>query len=228
MAVLYKMEALCRDNLVYVPITKNASTSYTHFFKNLLGWGSIQTDSIDWDKQHVFAHIMHPYKRHLKGTVQALYQYDLFDIVDDPRFLKLLGTAVFDLHSYPLSTVFAEKMMLIDWIMLDHPHVSSERCVKKLLQEHGIHIDENAIPGMNTSNNFFKKVSAKIENIRDQNDLSGTLTYFYDQDVYWYSQVWQHTLFYEMENLPWSECSWLKNYPRIEKEKQLKSFKLVL
>ena len=71
------MEAFKFNNLVYIPITKHASTSYRHLFRDILNWQEIQSDEIDWNSDYVFAHLLHTYKRHLKGITECVKKYNL-------------------------------------------------------------------------------------------------------------------------------------------------------
>lgn len=207
------MKIYRHKNLVYLPITKHASTSYTELFANRLNWKSSYSDLIDWETDYVFSHLLHPYTRHLKGITTCIQKYNLYDLVDNEKFLTLLGTAVFDLHSYPLSPALGENRFKIDWLLLDHPDVSGDYLTVKLLDSHGIKISPDLIPKMNVSNNNNDRdLLDKIRNIRDQNDLTGTLTYFYEQDMVLYGLVNESTKFCEIDNLSWNECSWLTNY----------------
>jgi hypothetical protein len=208
------MDAYRFNNLVYIPIPKHASSSYIELFRNQLNWLPIQTDTIDWANDHVFAHLLHPYTRHLKGITECIQKYDLIELLDDEKFLKLLGTAVFDLHSYPLATMFGDNLYKIDWLLLDHTEMSGDYITTKFLENYNIKIEENKIPRLHTRYKHLIYVLEKIKEIRDQNDLTGTLTYFYDQDVVLYALVNQHTRFCEIDNLPWNECSWLNNYKK--------------
>lgn len=206
------MKIYRHKNLVYLPITKHASTSYSELFANQLKWEPSYSGSIDWETDHVFSHLLHPYTRHLKGITTCLQKYELRDLVDNKNFLKLLGTAVFDLHSYPLTPALGENRFKIDWLLLDHPDVSGDYLTVKLLDSYGIKISLDSIPKMNVNKENDKILLDKIRNIRDQNDLTGTLTYFYQQDIMLYGLVNQSTKFCEIDNLPWNECSWLNNY----------------
>lgn len=210
------MEAFKFNNLVYIPITKHASTSYRHLFRDILNWQEIQSDEIDWNSDYVFAHLLHPYKRHLKGITECVQKYNLKHLVDDDNFLKLLGTAVFDLHSYPLATAFGDKLYKIDWLLLDHYIYDSDYITTQFLKQHGVEID--SIPKLNSSYPNEKALLEKIEKIRDDNDLTGTLTYFYEQDVVLYDRVNRYSRYHELENMPWKECSWLTNYTPIKVE----------
>jgi len=214
------MEAFRFNNLVYIPITKHASTSYRHLFKNVLEWQEIQTDEIDWSKDYVFAHLLHPYTRHLKGITECVAKYNLCSLVDNDNFLKLLGTAVFDLHSYPLSAAFGDWLYKIDWILLDHHIYDSDYLTLTFLNQHGVTLD--AIPKLNISYPNEKELLEKIKKIRDANDLTGTLTYFYEQDVVLYDRVNRYSKYHELNNdRSWNECSWLTNYSPIKTKVEL-------
>lgn len=206
------MNAYRFNQLVYIPISKQASSSYTELFARQLNWQPIQTDSIDWKADHVFSHLLHPYTRHLKGITECLIKYNLMDLVDNEKFLTLLGTAVFDLHSYPLATVFGEHVYDIDWLLLDHDKISGDYLTVKFLENQGINIAESDIPKLGKSFAHATNLLNRISELRDRNNLTGTLTYFYDQDVVLYGLVNQYTKFGEIENIPWAECSWLNNY----------------
>lgn len=204
------MEAWRSNNLVYIPITKNASITYRNLFKNL-GWQEFQSDQINWDVDHVFAHLQDPYERHLKGITECLEKYNLFELVDNDNFLKLLGTAVFDLHSYPLAVAFGENFYKVDWILLDHPSYNPDDITKKFLAEHGIIV--NDIPRLHQTTDVNKQnLLERIRKIRDGNKLTGTLTYFYEQDIVLYDKVNRNSQYHELENKSWKECSWLTNY----------------
>jgi hypothetical protein len=205
------MDAYRFNNLVYIPITKHASQTYVGLFRDVLGWTCVQTDTIDWQQDHVFAHLIHPYDRHLKGTVEALRHYQFEKLVDDEKFLLLLGTAVFDLHSYPLYQALGDQVNKIDWLLLDHPKFSGNYITCKFLQAQGIDIKESDIPMINTSSDYEIGLQNRVKQIRDKNDLTGTLTYFYEQDVLLYNQVNQRTVFAELNNWSWDRCSWLTN-----------------
>jgi len=74
---------------------------------------------------------------------------------------------------------------------------------------------------LNTARPNEKVLLEKIQTVRDSKDLTNTLTYFYEQDVVLYDRVNRHSRYHELENLPWSECSWLTNYVPIKVEVDL-------
>jgi hypothetical protein len=182
------MKAYRHDNLIYIPITKQASTTYTYLFANKLKWEEIQTDIINWDNDVVFAHLIHPYERHLKGTAEALIKYDLLDLLDNPKFSLLWDTAVFDLHSYPLFISFGDNINKINWILLDHPTISGNDLTVNFLNNHRVDISKNDILILNKSDNKRKRLIEKLKQLRQGHKL-GSLTYFYDNDIVLYNKV---------------------------------------
>ena len=206
------MLAYRHNQLVYIPISKHASTSYRNLFRYQLGWTEIQTDTIDWADDHVFSHIIDPYERHLKGTAEAMSQYNITDLIDDPRFLPLWTTAIFDIHSYPLFISFGENINKIDWLVLDHPTVSGNKITVKFLNDHGINISESDIGIENSSSKTKKQLLEKLRELKNKNRAKfSTLTYFYDTDGVVYSKVMARTKFDCIDRLPWSQLSWLAN-----------------
>lgn len=187
------MLAFRHNNLVYIPINKNASTSYTRFFNDVLKWERIDSYFIDWESDTLFAHIQDPLIRHLKGTVECLKKYDLLDLIDHPKFLTLLGTAVFDLHSYPICHMFAgnrDIIAKINWIPLDLKQYTGDFLTAKFLKSQGIDVDEKDIPHDNVGGDGNTKgLIKRINDLRTVNNLKSALMYFYGNDVELYNQV---------------------------------------
>ena len=196
------MEAYRYHNLVYVPIPKHATRSYVHFFTNTLFWSRIETEDINWNNDHVFAHIIHPYTRHTKGIVQALYQNNIEHLVDHNDFVKLLATALFDQHTYPITRMFStEQFYKIDWLLLDHFKVPGEEFTKALLADYGIDINTVDIPKLNQQNQIKKVLQTKLFEIHKQLPIQNSLIYLLEDDVNLYNKVNEHTRFCEIDNL---------------------------
>jgi hypothetical protein len=204
------MDSFRYKNLVYLPFTKHASRTYFRLFGDILQWQPEQSWQIDWQQDHVFAHIIHPYERHLKGTAQCIDKYQLNELLNSESFVRLLGTAVFDLHSYPLSVALGSRTNQIDWLMLDHPTITGNELTARFLQQHGIDISAADIPQENVSNNSKKELTATIRELRDREELKGTLAYFYEQDVNLYNSIKKQTLWDQIFDRPWDQCNWLR------------------
>lgn len=79
------MRAYQHQNLVYIPVYKNAATSHERLFGHKLNWKIILSENIDWHNSKVFSYISSPYHRHLRGTLEFLMKYNLESIIDDPH-----------------------------------------------------------------------------------------------------------------------------------------------
>ncbi len=185
------MLAFRHRDLVYLPFTKHASTSYSALFSKL-GWEETDSHFVNWDNNVVFAHIIDPNSRHLKGIAECLQQYNLVSLLEHPNFDKLLSTAVFDLHSYPLYASFGgnwDRMKKAHWIPLDHPEYSGSQLTVDFLSTRGINITTHDIPVLNSSSHNDKLLVNRIKSVRDKNQLKGILNYFYGKDIELYSEV---------------------------------------
>jgi hypothetical protein len=209
------MEAYRFNKLVYLPMPKHASTTYRNLFKNVLGWERIESWDIDWVNDHVFAHLLHPFTRHIKGTMQFIWQNKLESLLDIQGISKLIQTGVFDQHSYPLSLMFTEdELNKIDWLMIDHPFISGEDLTQALLKEYDIHIDKSIILNLGVSNKQMIDIRTRLESMIDMNNqqIRNTFIYIYQKDLNLYQQVHTHTNYPEVNRLPWSTISPLNRF----------------
>jgi hypothetical protein len=138
------MTAYRFKNLVYIPVFKNASTTYSNFFQSI-GWVPWLVDHINWKIDTIFAHISDPYQRHIKGLVEFLASRDLLNHLDSPEFLKLVSHGFFDQHSYPLHMMFGSNVEDILWIPCDHPGIASEHATCRFLQKFDICVTPDMI-----------------------------------------------------------------------------------
>jgi hypothetical protein len=184
------MRAYRYGHLVYIPIYKNAATSYEILFGTILNWKIILTETIDWNEDNVFAHITHPYTRHLKGTTQFLWQHELTSVIDDPRFNRFLISGYFDHHSYPLTQMFGDKIWKINWLPLDHPTISGDTITCSFLKNQGIDLFENQIPHANVSVPEKKLLFDRIKTLCEKTNYTNDgLFFLLDDDLLLYKHV---------------------------------------
>lgn len=207
------MEAYRSGHLVYIPIAKNASSTFKYVFHEELGWEKTTCDLIDWDSDKVFGHFQHPYRRHVKGLAEAMYRYGFQDLVNDHRLRRLMATAVFDVHSYPIvPTLGQDWASNIDWIIMDHPCAATDYrahvdyLTNKFLNHHGVKIDVTHHKRRYTSSKQKLALERQLVKIRDEWDMEDTLTHFYDRDVVLWNQLEEQTFYWEDT---WEQISWL-------------------
>ena len=84
--------ALTCGPLVYLRTLKCASTFFWQSFTKF-GWVEIEFDKIDWQKQQVFSHIMHPTQRRLKGISEFIWINQTQDLLttdsDYKKFIQI-------------------------------------------------------------------------------------------------------------------------------------------
>lgn len=198
------MEAYRSGHLVYIPIAKNASSTYKYVFHEELGWDKTTCDLIDWNQDQVFGHYQHPYRRHAKGIAEAMHRYGFQDLVNDIRLRRLMATAVFDVHSYPIvPTLGHEWAYKIDWILMDHPYgktdpaASVDVLTNKFLKYHGTNIDVTHYKRKYTSSRQKLALERQLVKIRDEWDMEDTLTHFYGHDVVLWNKLNHQTYFWK-------------------------------
>ena len=104
--------------LAYVPIQKNGSKTYTTSFLDA-GWidNGITVQELEHSNIKPFAHIQDPLIRHTKGTVEWITGQGNEWMLDDERLHSLLSTALFDVHTVPISFTMPEWLLKkVHWI----------------------------------------------------------------------------------------------------------------
>lgn len=102
------------SRLVYLPIHKNASTTFVRFFQRA-GWVKV-----DKPKHNaiIFSHIQNPWQRYIKGVTELAWNMNerSFKNVRQMPFFK---TAMLDLHLLPISIIANEYLDRIHFIPID-------------------------------------------------------------------------------------------------------------
>lgn len=205
------MLALRMHNLVYVPLPKIGSTSYIKLFRQDLQWSDTSVSGIDWTRDHVFAHIIHPGQRHTKGTMEAIKQHDLAGFLHDERMLRLLSVAFFDLHSYPISVMLGEHVAKIDWLVADHADIDCDTMTVKFLADHGIIISPHQIVHDNVASQSELDLRQTIAETRKKWDLIDPLMHLYQRDFSLYNEILNWFDAKNFHSRSWQQISWLNN-----------------
>jgi len=173
------MDVWIYDKVGYVPITKNASTTYTKLFSSM-GWQRTQLDLISNDIQ-LFGHFRDPIQRHFQGTVEFLCQNHIHHLVEDPVWQKVWTRSVMDIHSYPITWAMGvNHSQRCHWIPM-HKQLDVDLLTRKYLSQHGITLRE--IPHLNASNPFKQRLYQRLVELHSQIDQHNHLSYFYDSDI---------------------------------------------
>ena len=147
------MDVWTNNQLGYVPITKNASTTWVSVFKQL-GWQRTQLDQLDATIP-IFGHLRDPIQRHFAGTAEFLMQNHIPHLVDDPVWQQVWARSVMDMHSYPVTWAMGKHAQRCHWIPMHH-RLDTDGMTRRYLATHHIHIDH--VPRLNESKPFKRQL----------------------------------------------------------------------
>lgn len=198
------MRVYRNQNLVYIPLAKIASSSYSQHFQDL-GWAQSSACHIDWTKDHVFAHIINPVSRHVKGIAECLVQRRLDKICENDQLFPLICTHTgLDVHTYTLHQMLGSRINDIDWLALDHP--KSVEINQWFFQQHNIPLNQHFL---HQADDERIHLQDKIRKTIATHDLLPNLHNGLHLDIMIYDLI---HIFFDFDNVglrPWTEISWL-------------------
>lgn len=114
-----------KDNVVYVPTFKCASTYYTDLVLSQ-GWVKENIWDLDLEKYKAFGLMLHPFTRRLKGIIQLMKKSFSNDFSKASNFLLdennrnfVSQISIMDGHTLPYSFLFGSKLAQIDWLPME-------------------------------------------------------------------------------------------------------------
>lgn len=208
----FHLHAYKKNDLVYVPSMKAASTYYcTLCAAN--DFERIKFSEIDWDSDHVFGFMAEPKKRYFKGLVEDIlqsedpsFQDSVYKILENNHKVGFVTTG----HCMPITRILSNWAYKIDWIPLYENHIPSHELFLKLCRHHGITIDDSD-PSIDPheSNNYKKDIFNKFYELANKFD---------DSAVPWFVNIAEDLdLYYNVvarinpAGNTWTEISWLCN-----------------
>jgi hypothetical protein len=134
-----------KNNIIFVPVLKCASTYFTQLFLNeLTGWTVVNLHDQDWKKVKAFGCIMHPLTRRLKGIVESLVMsYNttesenrlIYQLTNDKYFQNFISCiSVCDSHSMPYTTLYGDYLYKINWIPMEIGHKNTILAINDFLE----------------------------------------------------------------------------------------------
>lgn len=172
--------------LAYIPINKNGSKTYTASFLDA-GWSEhgITIEELEHSNIKPFAHIQDPLIRHTKGMVEWITSHKNEWMLDDLRLHPLLSTALFDIHTVPISFTMPDWLLkTIHWIPMSDKLVNiscknpvwsaRDRAMKSRLGQ-PISTNELTLDFLKQHNELNVKISDVTEKIKNRVDLRDRL-----------------------------------------------------
>jgi len=171
-----------------LPITKNASTTFTMAFKTQ-GWQLQQLDQLG-DDYHIFGHLRDPIERHFKGTAEFLVKNNLSRMLQDPEWQKIYTHAVMDIHSYPITWSLGSRADKIKWIPISKK-ISTNYLTQRYLKSHQIDINLLSVLWYEVPSIEKQQVYLELQKLHGQLNTNH-LAFFYDSDII----LWNKTVPY--------------------------------
>lgn len=177
------------QNLAYLPITKNASTTFTDFFRSR-DWVQSQLDFLPRGTK-IFGHFRNPIERHFKGTAEFLIQNKLEHLVDDPAWQKIYTHSVMDMHSMPITWALGERYKLIHWIPI-HKQIPTLLLTQKWLNANGFECNIENLLWKNSSSDDSLSLYHKLQHLWQTVKNNGSLNFYYDNDIILWNSLWPY------------------------------------
>lgn len=172
------MDVWVQGPVAYVPIAKNASTTFTKLFSEQ-GWTRTQLDLLD-PAVELFGHFRDPIQRHFLGTAEFLDQNHISHLIDDPAWQQVWARAVMDIHGYPVTWSMGSHAQRCHWIPM-HERLDVSSLTRLHLSRYGITLGE--IPKYNASRPFKQQLYQRLVQLHSRIDTHNHLSYFYDSDI---------------------------------------------
>jgi hypothetical protein len=183
------MEVWTYQNLAYLPITKNASSTFTEYFKSS-GWNCTQMDLLGQDVK-IFGHLQDPIERHFKGVAEFLTKTNTELLIDDPVWQKVFAHAALDMHSMPVTWAVGPKYKDIKWIPI-HRQISTQVLTQRWLNANGFECNLENILWVNPSSDSKLALYHRLKHIHQTLDTNGSLSFFYDSDIVHWNSIWPY------------------------------------
>lgn len=121
------------SNLAYLPIHKNASTTFSHLVQRA-GWKQVHKDVLDPDVI-LWGHIQNPWTRYVKGMAQVAWLNNerSFTVVRQQPFFKM---AFLNPHLLPISVLYPHFCNDMKFIPMDAT-IHCNQLTNEFLEEHG-------------------------------------------------------------------------------------------
>jgi len=151
--------------------------------------------NVDLEQFRFFAFLRWPAVRHTMGVIEYLEQTDQCDLLYNTQVNRLLVSAVFDQHSYPVSQMIpADILKRTEFFIIDQTYYNYEILVKNYLRHHGVEIAV-PVPRINLSQDPARKNTQQarldLDRLKQQyvDDHHRLEKNFLDADIQLYQQA---------------------------------------
>jgi hypothetical protein len=150
------MRALVFKNMAYVPIWKNATSTFTELFEQMFDTKWIHVDKLD-NSYKLFGHIRHPIERHFRGVAQYIQGNNLTHLLDNENWQQICSTGIFDSHSYPITSMLGSHVKRVKWIPIASG-IDTNELTKKYLNSNNIEINDIKILNKSREHSIYNRL----------------------------------------------------------------------
>jgi hypothetical protein len=181
------MECFVFQDVAYVPIWKNATTTFESVIERSPNWKKVPIESLN-DSYQMFGHLRDPRERHFKGLTQYIVGNNLEHLLDEPMCKKIFSTAILDAHSYPISSMLGARATRVKWIPMAQG-IDTIALTNKYLKSKGIEMDFST---KNQSNSHHIQVYDKLKQINLEFDTFRLLSLLLQGDLDLWASVFPY------------------------------------
>jgi len=157
------MQALKKDNFIYIPIPKNGLMTFTGLLESN-GWERFKLfdNDLNLSEYVLWGHLTEPNHRHTRGVEQYIRLNPDINL-SNPDTTRMLVSGVFDQHGYSVHMLLSSLMHLpIIWIPLDAKITNWNSA------------DHTILDGNDLTNDFFKEHNLDL--VVTDNDIKNKTT----------------------------------------------------
>lgn len=186
-------------NLIFLPVPKCGSQYYDELFERM-GWKKIKIKAKDFDNNVIFAPVMHPLSRYLKGLTEWVWRNNLIEdydnLIEQKMFVNLMSELLIaDVHTVPYTYTFRHLMSKVHWIPMDN---FTDNEVKQIMMNlfkkhnHNIELPLNE-PRIHESNKDKLKIYQAVKHLYQNKKLPNLNIYliyiFFAEDLKFYRHL---------------------------------------
>lgn len=182
------MDGLRYGDYVYMPVLKNASSTYMKFFREM-GWVDYPQHLIRKNENlKLFGHIQNPDVRHTKGLVEWAFLTGAERYFFDINLAPLLCSGMHDNHTNSLSHYYSDLIYRIHWIPMDIS-IPVHELTNDYMKENGLSFTVDESYNFNESGESKKEKYKRVQQIKKKlNDrLQSNLIIILHRDI----ELWE-------------------------------------
>jgi hypothetical protein len=204
------VQALSCGPMVYVRNLKCGSTFFYNSFLQNFNWCPVPWESIDWQNQHVFGHMINPLERRHKSVAEFLIMNKLQDIIFESVGLQnfFQHAPLFDEHTSSYFDTFGNRCYHIDWIPISgKTNAETVNLTEKLMYKYGMRKFDWDYSNTHSSSPEKKELENKLVRLYNEKPAPEWAQRYLDRDNrLWYTVLDKFNALGEH----WDNCSWLR------------------